>query len=172
MRLMADSAHQSAGMTFGIHLREPLRFGRTSFMTLRAKHGRVRLGRYDGEILGVLGLRAMASLAGDSGMFAFGLLLEDIDVAGFTGLVPGVDDGQRRNLRNSVAAVMPIFPKAVRDEKGSKAEKRQCSCPEQGRDAEQMFSVLHDRNEAISDPVLPRAKRSCVFNRPVPVALS
>jgi len=122
---MADIADQSAGMIFGIHLGEPLRFGRTSFMALRAKHGRVRLGRHDGEVLGVLGLRAMASLAGDPGMLAFGLFLEDIDVAGFTGLVPGVDHGQRRNLRDRVPPVMPIFPEAVGNEDRSKTEKRQ-----------------------------------------------
>lgn len=145
MRPVADSANQSAGMLLGIHLGEPLRFGRTNFVTLRAKHGRVRLGRYDGKVLGVLSLRAMAGLAGDSRMFAFGLLLEDIDVAGFTGLVPGVGDGQPRNLRNSIAPVMPVFPKTVRDEEGSKAKEHQCAHPKQGRDAEQMFSVLHDR---------------------------
>jgi hypothetical protein len=160
---MAQIANQSGGMFLGIYLREPLRLGRTSFMTLGAKHGRIRLGRYDGEVLGVLGLRAMASLAGDSGMFAFGLLREDIDVTGFAGLVPGVDNGQRRNLRNGVAAVMPIFPKAVRDEEDSKAEKRQSARYKQGCDAEQMFGVLHDLNKAISAPVVA-AQRDPVFS--------
>ena len=163
MWLMADIADQAGGMTFGIHLGKPLRFGPASFMTLRAKNSPVRLGRHDGEVLGVLGLRAMASLAGDSSMFAFGLLLEDIDVTGFAGLVPGVDDGQRRNLRNGVATVMPILPKTARDKEDSKPEKRQCSRYEQDCYAEQMFSVLHDRSEAISDPVLP-AQRDPVFS--------
>ena len=90
---VADRANQSAGMILGIHLGEPLRFGGTGFMTLRAKYGRVRFGRYEGNVLGVFRLWAVASLARDASMFFLGLLLEDIDVAGFTGLVPGVGDG-------------------------------------------------------------------------------
>ena len=163
MRTMTQTANQSAGMLLGIHLGKPLRFGRTSFMTLRAKHGRIGPGRHDGEVLGVLGLRAVASLTADAGVLAFGLLLEDIDVTGFAGLVPGVDDGQRRNLRNGVAAVMPVLPKTVRDEEGSQAEEHQCARPKQDCDAEQMFSVLHDRDEAISDPV-SLAQRDPVFS--------
>ncbi len=85
-------------------------------MTLRTKHGRIGLRRHkSARVLGMLGLRAMASLAGDSSMFAFGLYLGDICVAGFADFMSGVDDGQCRNLRNGVAAVMSVFSEAMRD---------------------------------------------------------
>ena len=110
---MTGIANHSAGMLLRIHLREPLRFGGAGFMALRAQHGRVRQSRHDGDrVLCMLGLRAMASLASDSGMFALGLHLQDIGVAGFAGLVPGVDDGQRRNFRDGVAAVMSDIPQS------------------------------------------------------------
>jgi len=129
-----------------VHLGEPFRFGGAGFMTLRAQHGGVRLERHDrNRVLRMLGLRAMASLASDSGMLALMLLLEDIGVAGFAGFVPGVDDGQCRNLRDGVTAVMPILAKAVRDEKGSHTKERQCPHHKQRCETEQMFGVFHDR---------------------------
>ncbi len=118
----------------------------------------------------MLRLGAVAGLACDSSVFALGLFLEDIHVAGFTGLVTGVDDGQRRNLRNGVAAVMPIFPKTVRDEVGPKAQERQYARPKQSCDAEQMFEVLHDRYKGNFRPSGSGVTKSCVFNKSVPVA--
>jgi hypothetical protein len=95
----------------------------------------------------MLGLRAVASLASDSGMFAFGLYVKDVCVAGFAGFVSGVNDGQGGSLRDCVAAIMSIFPKAARDGKGSNAEEGQGPQHKQGCNAEQMFSVLHDRDK-------------------------
>ena len=134
-------------------------------MTLRAEHRRVRLGRNDGEVHGVLGLRAMASLASDAGMFARSLLPGDIDVAGFAGLVPGMDDRQRRNLRNRIAAVMPIFAKAVRDEVGSQAKERQHARSKQSCDAQEVSSVLHECFESNFRPRTTFVMRPCLFNR-------
>ncbi len=144
--MVAGVTNQSTGMFLGVHLGEPFRFGGTGFMALRAQHGRVRFERNDGEIFRMLRLRAMASLACDSGMFALDLFIEDIGVAAFAGLVPGVHDGQRRNLRNGVAAVMSVFPKAVRDQEGSNNQEPHYPHHKHGRDAEQMFGVLHDRH--------------------------
>ena len=149
-------------MIFGIHLREPFRFGGTGFMTLRAQYGRVRQGRHQGDwVLSVLGLGAMASLTRDPGMFALGLHLEDIAVAGLTGFVPGVDDGQSRDLRNGVAPVVSIFPKAARDEKGSNAEERHHTRHKQGGDAKQMFSVFHYGFGRNYRPSVPRRDALC-----------
>ena len=106
-------------------------------MTLGAKHSCVWLGRHEVDrVLCMLGLGTMASLAGDSSVFAFGLYLEDICMAGFAGFMPGVDDGQSRHFRNSVAAVMSVFPKTVGDEEGSNAKERQYPCTKQDCDAE------------------------------------
>ena len=97
----------------------------------------------------------MASLAGDSGMFPFGLYFEDIRMAGFAGLVTGVNNGQCRNLRDCVAPIMPILTKAVRNEKGSNAEEGQDPHSKQGCNAEKMIGVLHDRNKGNSEPTAP-----------------
>ena len=139
-------------------------------MTLRAEHRRVWLGRNDGEVRRVLRLGAVAGLACDSSVFTLGLLLGDIDVARFTRLVPGVDDGQRSNLRNGVTPVMPVLAKAVRDEIGSNTEKREGPDHKHGCDAEQMFDVLHDCYTGNFRPSGARITRSCVFNKSVPLA--
>jgi hypothetical protein len=110
----------------------------------------------------------MTGLASDAGMFALGLLFEDIGMAGFTGLVPGMDDRQRRNLRNGVAAVMSVLPKAVRDEVGSQAKERQYAGSKQGCDAQEVSGVLHECYESNFGPRTSSVLRPCLFNRLIP----
>ncbi len=124
-------------------------------MTLRAENRRVWQGRGQSDrVFRMLGLRAMASFASDPRMLAFGFLLQDIGVAGFTSFVPGVDNGLRCDLRNRIAPVMSILPKTSRDKGCSNAKEREQSHHEQGCDAEQMFGILHAATRAISGPVI------------------
>ena len=46
----------------------------------------------------MIGERAMASLTGDCDVLAGLLLVQDVRVAGFAGLMAGVNNGFRRNL--------------------------------------------------------------------------
>ena len=70
------------------------RFGRARLVTLRAQLGGVGvLGNYRTGGVCVFALRAVASFAGNPGVFPFGLCLVDIHVADFTKLVSGVNGG-------------------------------------------------------------------------------
>jgi len=108
----------------------------------------------------MLCLRTVASLASNSGMFALGLDAENIGVAGFAGFVPGMDDGQCGNLRDRIATVMSVFPKALRDEKRPNTGERQDAHHKYSCDTEQMFGVLHICWEGNFKPSFGRRLRS------------
>jgi hypothetical protein len=97
----------------------------------------------------VLELWTVAGFAGNAGMFAFGLLVEDIGVTPFAGLVSGVGEGERGDLRDGIGAKVSVAAEAVGNEIGSYCKESQHARQEDSGDAEQMFSVLHDVDRAI-----------------------
>ena len=69
-------------------------FGRAGLVTLRAQLGGVGvLWNYRTGVVCVFALWAVASFAGNPGVFAFGFGLVDVHVADFTKLVSGVNGG-------------------------------------------------------------------------------
>lgn len=66
----------------------------------------------------------MASLTGDPHVLACLLFVQDIGVAGFAGLVAGMDNGPCRNLSDGGSAIVPILPKAARDNRSAQDHKR------------------------------------------------
>ena len=54
-------------------------------------------GLHRAGIFGVLRLRSVAGLAVDAGVFAGLFHFQNVGVAGFAGLMPGVDDRERRD---------------------------------------------------------------------------
>jgi hypothetical protein len=89
-------------------------------MAARAENGGVGQDRlYGSGILSMFGLRSVAGLAVDPGVFARRLNRKDIDVAGLTGFVAGVDDRQCCDLGDGIGAIVAVLTEALRDKPGA-----------------------------------------------------
>lgn len=105
----------------------------------------------------MLRLRSVASFAIDAHMLARFLRLRDIAMAILAGLMAGISDRTSGNLRQRVAAEMPVLPEAVRNQDGAHyQEDRQCRRKYRCH-PEKMFGILELIHGSIPW-VLPRSK--------------
>ena len=146
MRLVAGFAGDASGVLLGVDLREVFRLGRAGRMAADAEDSGVEFGRGDRRIVGVLGQRSVAGFAVDVRVLAVLLRVQNVRVAGFARIVAREVDGTGGHLRDRVPAVVPIFPKALRDNKVPDYEKYDEKEYEQKTEPEKMsciFEKLH-----------------------------
>ena len=62
------------------------------------------------------GQRSVASFAGHNHMLTLFFLFHDVGMAGLTGIVAGECNGPGRSLGDRSPAIMPVLPKAFRND--------------------------------------------------------
>ena len=113
---MTGVASQSCRMFGTYNLRKPFRLGAIGFMAARADDCGVRQGGCDrARVVGMLGERSVASLAGQRRVFTVLLKLGYVGVTRLTSFVAGDGNRSRRYLSNSGATVVAVLSKATRD---------------------------------------------------------
>ena len=123
MRLMAGVAGQASGVIGTDDLRESFGLGAIGFVAAGADDGGIELRRLDGcGIVGVPGLGAMTGFAGDHDMSAEFLLIDNVGMAGFADVVPGVTDGAGGSFCDGVSAVVPILSKTMGHDGGAQQD--------------------------------------------------
>jgi hypothetical protein len=142
VRLMAGVTGQPGGMIRGHDLREPLGFGAVFFVATGADYGSFEFRGLDAGVAGMIRERAVAGFAGDGYMFSRLLCVRDVGVAGFAGLMAGVDDRLGSNFRNCRSAKVTIFPKTTRNNR--RAHNEECGESDQHDrgQPDQVFYVL------------------------------
>ena len=85
-------------MIGGDDLREPLRPRFVCFVTTGAEHGGIGKNRLYCWVFRMFRQRAMAGFAVDVGVLTSLFLIKHIYVAGFAGIVPGVNDRQGSDI--------------------------------------------------------------------------
>jgi len=122
---MASVAGEPSGVICSGNLGEGFRFGAVGFVTASTDDGSVELrGLYGAGIVGMLGQGPVASLASDHDMLAQLLLIGDVGVTSFAGVVTGECDGPSGHLAKRRAAIMAILPEAVRHDCGPQDDER------------------------------------------------
>lgn len=139
---MAGVTSHSTGVVGGVHLGEELGFGAIGLVTARAEDCGIELGGLDrGGVVGVLGLRAMASFAGDMRMAAGFFLVHHIDVAGLAGFVTCVRDGTGRDFFERRPAKVAVLPEGLRNDRRTKQQERHYSDQHYRGEPKKMFRV-------------------------------
>jgi len=150
MGLMAGIAGDPAGVIRSYDLRESPWLSAVGFMAAGADDGRVQLWRsHRRRIVGMLGQASMASLAGNHHMLALLLLLDDVGMASFAGIVSGKSNGMGCRLCDSSAAVVAVLPKATRHHRNSQNEEYCQQHYDDNGQPDKMFYVL----EQVLSPV-------------------
>ena len=119
MGLVAGITGKASGMICRGNLRKALGLRGVLLMTTGAEDGRVKLGRLDGGIIRVRGLRSVARFAIHMRVLAGAFLVEDVRMAGFASLVAGEFNWPGRNFGYGISAVVAVPSEAFRDEKTS-----------------------------------------------------
>ena len=101
----------------------------------------------------MLTLRSVAGLAIHDRVFSFCLLAGDVRVAGLTSLMARVDNRQRGDLRDRIAAVVAVLSEATRNEQSPQAKEGEQPRYEEDCDPNQMFCVPHGASERNSRPI-------------------
>ncbi|HVZ16001.1 MAG TPA: hypothetical protein VG897_02705 [Terriglobales bacterium] len=131
---MARLARLSAGVIFGIHLRERGWLGEIRLVAARTENGRIRKLRfYVHWIRGVIGLRTMAGFAMNPRVFAGLFSFDNVAVAVFTDFLAGKLDRLMGNFRQGIATVVSVLSEALRHECGAKDKKDGQSGEKDGR---------------------------------------
>lgn len=90
----------------------------------------------------MLGLRSVASFAGNHHVLALFFLLDHIDMASLARVVAGEGHGPGRDLSDGVAAIMSVLPKTAGNDGGSQNDEcDHCDCHD-GREPDEMFDVF------------------------------
>jgi hypothetical protein len=150
MGLMAGFAGKSAGVLVGFDLWEPLGFGSGGGMALDAKRSGVELGGDDGRIVGVLGEWAVACFAIDSSVLASVFGGDDVGVADFAGLMPGVFDGEFGDFLEGSATVVTVLPETAWNDNGAHHKDGGDANNEEGSKPKEMSGVLEYRHKKSS----------------------
>ncbi len=86
--------------------------------------------------------RPMASLAGYSLMYALALYFEDVGVTALANLMACIRSRPRCNLTDRVAPVMPVFPKALRDENAAHHQEQNATHQEDRCQTEEVTRIF------------------------------
>ena len=144
MRFVAGFAGQACGMLVRVHLRESLRFSGVRFVTADAKHGGVEFGGRDRGVIGMFREWPVAGLAVDSRMPAILLLIQDVRMAAFAGLVAGEIHRPRGNLGDGISAIVSILSETLRHKKRAHPEKHQDADHENRGQPKQVACISED----------------------------
>jgi hypothetical protein len=113
---MAGVAEHSVGVVCGNNLRKAFGLGGAGRVATGAENGCVeQYGLNCGRVVGagVLGLRSVASFAVYMRMFSLALLVNNVGVTGFAGIVSGIPHRVGGDFANGCAPVVAILPKAL-----------------------------------------------------------
>jgi len=97
------------------------------------------------------GERSVAGFAGHTLVRALALYVLDIAMTAFTDLMARIVDRQRRDLRYSVSAVVPVASEAARHEEGSERQESDQSNQKNRRQAKQMPCMLEHLHAKIPE---------------------
>ena len=148
MGLVAGRTGHALGMVGRDDLREPFRPGAVCFVTARAQHRGVGKNGLDARIFGMFGERSVTGFAVYVDMFTGFLLLEDLHVAGFAGLMSGMRDGKTGNVGERVSPIMSVFSKAPGNEIRANREECKDSEQEDACDTQEVLGIsesIHSR---------------------------
>jgi len=102
------------------HLGKASGLGAIGFVTTGAHDRRVELWRSNGcGIVRMARQGSVAGLAGHDHMLALFLLIHDVRMAGLTSIVAGEDNWPGRGLGDRSPAIVPVLPKAFRNDGGT-----------------------------------------------------
>lgn len=117
MGLMASVASHPAGVLPGDHLRERRGFGGILLVAAAAEVGDIgQFGLDCGGVIGMLGLRPVASFAGNAGVLAGGADFRLIVVTQNAGALPRISNGSRPDQCKGAGPVMAELAKGLRDD--------------------------------------------------------
>lgn len=151
--LMAGVAELAAGMLLGVDLREALRLGDVFGVAADAEMGDVGFLRLHARgVVGVLGERAVAGLTVDVDVRAFRFGIGDVGMAGFAGVMAGINDGTCGDFGDGVAAKMAIAAKAFGNEGTTEDKEKNHADSEDGGHAKEMVDVLQFEHEVPATP--------------------
>ena len=148
---MAGFAGKAVGVVDRDNLREVSGLGRIRLVAADAEDRGIKPGRGQGSgIIRVPGQRPMAGFAIHVSVLATLFLVEDIGMAGFTGLMageiewPGGDFGQR------IAAIVSVLSETAGHHKASDNQKQDYARDEQSCQSEQMSRIFEGIHDAMS----------------------
>src|SRR5208283_642080 len=148
VRLVAGIAGRSARVFLRHNLRKVLWLGDVRLVATDAQLGGIQLrGLHRRRIVGMLGERPVARLAGNSLVYAFALYVEDIGMAALADLVASVGNRQCRNLGDCLAAIMSVLSKTARDEGGTQHDESDDTHQKDGGHPEKVsriFEIFHN----------------------------
>ena len=125
------------------NLRKVFRLGSVGFVTASSDYGCVQLlGLHRAGIISVLGLGAMAGLAGDNHMLAHLLLVHYIAVAGLASAVPGKGNWSRCDLADRRTTIVAVLPKTARHHRRAQDHKPHQRYEHYRSQPNQVFNVL------------------------------
>ena len=143
---MTAVAELAARVFLGVNLRETLRLGDIFGMTANAKVYDVGLSRRETSgIVGMFGEGPVAGLAIDLGVDTVSFGVGYIGVTALAGLVTGVGERTRSDLRQGFTPVVPVPAKAFREESAAQDNKENQAGKENRGHAKQMRDVF-ERN--------------------------
>ena len=130
-------------MVRGNNLRKGLRLGRVGLVAADAEYGRIQLFRgHGGGIIRVPGQRSVARFAVDVRVFSVFLLLQDVSMAAFARLVAREIGWPGGDLRQCVAAIVPVLSKTLWDQERAEDQEEQDANGEDSRQSKKMSRVL------------------------------
>ena len=107
------------------YLGKSLRLGAVGFVTTGTYDGGVQFGRSNGRrIVSVFRLGSVAGFARNDDVLALLFLIDDVGVAGLTGIVAGEGNRPARDLGDRSTAIVAVLPKAAWDDGSTQDDER------------------------------------------------
>ena len=143
MRLMAGVAGDSLCVISSHNLGKSFGFGAVRLVAAAAYDAGVQFRRLHAcRIVRVLGLCSMARLTGNNDMLALLLQVDNVGVAAFANLVPGMGNRVGRDLSKRRSPVVAILPKALRHNRRSKNQENTYQNGDDYGKSDQMLGIF------------------------------
>ena len=140
---MASVASKTSSVIGSDDLGKCLGLGAVGFVAAGAEDRGIELWRLDGGgVVGVPGLGSVAGFAGDDDVLAELFLIDDVGVAGFAKVVPGVRNGAGSGFRDGVPAIVPVLAKTMGHDGGAQQHEGDDSDRHHSGKTDQVFGVL------------------------------